>query len=394
MRLGPFTPSPVTPALYDALEAAGLGRDLFDPHQHECCERVEHYALHLAADTLQRLGAMPRPDRADDVPALARAAGIVDEFHPRLVWLLDLLADTAALTREPGGYRQATAGGTALEALRADALALDARYEPTYELLDEAARLYPRVAHGETRAEPALLARPRLWVRYFSNENPYYALGNHVAARAAAARMEANARVLEVGGGLGSSADALLGALAARDAAPTAYHLTDPVPFFRRRAARGVAAPAGCALTTAALDMNAPWEPQGVAPGSVDVVWGVNAFHLAHDQRAVLAEARRALRPGGLLVLGEGFRRRRGAPEPAEFPFQLLESFHAVRLDAKRPTPGFPHPPDLVRALAAAGFADVELVPPPERIAPHYDGFLGGAACARRPSERAASMPT
>jgi SAM-dependent methyltransferase len=396
MRIGPFAPAPAGPGLYDALAAEGLGRDLFGPRQHECCERVEHYVLHLAFDTLGRLGAVPPADRARDLPALCREAGIVDGFRARLAWLLDLLVAAGALARDASGYRLAAApSGTSPDALRAAALAADARYAPTYELIDEAARLYPPVARGETLAEPALLGRPRLWVRYFSNDNPYYALGNHVAACAAAARIRPGARVLEVGGGLGSSAGALLAALVAREAPPSAYRLTDPVPFFRRRAARELVPPGGCELETAALDMNAPWEPQGVAPASWDLVWGVNAFHLARDQDAVLAEARRALRPGGLIVLGEGLRRHRRVPEPTEFPFQLLESFHAVRLDDRyRPSPGFPHPPDLVRALETAGFAQVEVVPAPERIAPHYAGFLGGAVSARRPSERAASSPT
>lgn len=394
MTLGPFTPSAATPALYDALAAEGLGRDLFDPRQHECCERVDHYVLHLALDTLGRLGALPPADRPMDPAALARAAGVVDAFRARLAWLLDLLADAGALTREESGYRLAGPPSVSLEALRADALAADPRYAPTYELIDEAARLYPLVARGETLAEPALLGRPRLWVRYFSNENPYYALGNHVAARAAAARIRRGARVLEVGGGLGSSAGALFAALATAGGAPSDYRLTDPVPFFRRRAERTLVPPAGCTFAADALDMNAPWEPQGVAPASWDLVWGVNAFHLAREQRAVLEEARRALRPGGVLVVGEGLRRRRGVPEAAEFPFQLLESFHAVVLDeADRPTPGFPYPPDLVRALEAAGFVDVAVVPAPARIAPHYAGFLGGAVAARRPSEPAASMP-
>lgn len=395
MMLEDFAPSPVDPALYDAIADAGLGRDLFDPHQHECCERVTHYVLHLAADTLERLGALPPTDRAMDVPSLARTAGIVEGFHARLAWLLDLLADAGVVASEGTTYRLLRPLAPACEALRSDARRCDPRYEPTYDLLDEAARLYPPVAHGETLAEPALLARPRLWVRYFNNANPYYALGNHVAARAAAAALPAGARVLEIGGGLGSSAEALFAALGAGARAPGHYRLTDPVPFFRRRSERNVAPPTGTAFEVESLDMNAPWAAQGVAPAAWDLVWGVNAFHLARDQAAVLREALQALRPGGLLVVGEGFRRRRGAPEAAEFPFQLLESYHAVHLaPPDRPGPGFPYPPDLLRALAATGFVDAEAVPSPARVRRYYAGFLGGAIRARRPSDIPASRPT
>ena len=81
-------------------------------------------------------------------------------------------------------------------------------------------------------------------------------------------------------------------------------------------------------------------------------------------------------------------------PEAAEFPFQLLETYHAVTLEDDRPYPGFPHPPTLARTLAAIGFTSIEVVPSPDRVRPHYAGFLGGAICARRPAERSASPAT
>jgi len=389
-----FTPSPVTPALYDVLAAEGLGRDLFDPHQHACCERVEHFVRHLAYETLRHLGAVPPDDAHRSVTALAAAGGLDPTFAPRLRWLLDLLVSGRVLANEEAGYRLAQAPIHASADLAAAALTEDPRYAPTYELLAEAAKLYPRVARGETLAEPALLARPRLWVRYFSNDNPYYALGNHVAARAAAGRLSAGARVLEVGGGLGSSAAAFFAAAVERGVPPSRYRLTDPVPFFRRRAERELVPPAGCAVEALSLDMNAPWEHQDVAPGAWDLVWGVNAFHLARSQRTVLEAAWKALRPGGLLVLGEGLRREPGVPEAAEFPFQLLESYHAVTMGDDRPHPGFPHPPVLARALASVGFTSIEVVPDPDLVRPHYAGFLGGAICARRPADRSESAAT
>src|SRR5262249_11475797 len=144
-----------------------------------------------------------------------------------------VVRDAAA---DPARYRPAASPPrVVLDELRVAALAIDPSYAPAYALLDETAALYPRVARGETSGERALFLRAALWSAYFSNRNSYYALGNHVTARAAAARLDsAGGTVLEVGAGLGSATEALLEALAARggDTAITRYHLTEPVPFF------------------------------------------------------------------------------------------------------------------------------------------------------------------
>src|SRR6184192_2702658 len=231
-----------------------------------------------------------------------------------------------------------------LTALRAEGLAADASYAPAFALLDEAATLYPRVARGETDGESALFRKLPLWVAYFSNQNGYYALNNRVTAQVAARRL-AGGPVLEVGAGLGSATEALLEALAERDTpgALSAYLVTEPVALFRRRAEQTLrAAWPGAPLAFAALDVNQPWAAQDVGPASVQLVWGVNVFHLARDLEAVLAEARAALVPGGCLVIGEGLRPRRGEPVGAELPFRLLASFTDVDLAQEtRATPGF-----------------------------------------------------
>src|SRR5439155_1264599 len=120
--------------------------------------------------------------------------------------------------------------------------------------------------------------------------------GPRLAPEAAPAGL-AGGPVPEVGAGVGSATEALLEALAERDTlgALSAYLVTEPVALFRRRAERTLrAAHPGAPLAFAALDVNAPWAAQGVAPGSVRLVWGVNVFHLARDLEAVLAEARAA----------------------------------------------------------------------------------------------------
>ncbi|MFN8544687.1 MAG: class I SAM-dependent methyltransferase [Candidatus Binatia bacterium] len=352
-----ITIAPLPAAAYDLLAAEGFGTDLFNPTQHRACELVELYALHLAIDLAGRLGSAPAT-------------------HPAVAWVRDRIR--LAAPRPP----------VDLDTIRAEGLATDPAYAPAYALLDAAAAILPQVARGETTGERALLGKVALWVTYFSNTNPYYALNNRVAARAAAARVGEGTAVLEVGAGLGSASEALLEELAARGARERLadYVATEPVAFFRRRAERTLtAAFPGVPLRTGVLDVNQPWAAQHVAPGTFQLVWGVNVFHLARDLDTVLREAYAALAPGGWLVVGEGMRPFADRVVGAELPFRLLESFVDVTLDPlRRPTPGFLTAEHWIGALVRAGFAQVAVVPDAVRLRAIYPGFLAAAVCGRR----------
>ena len=219
---------------------------------------------------------------------------------------------------------------------------------------------------------------------------PTYALNNLLTAHVAVARFPvAPTRILELGAGLGSATEALLHELRTRGGLDqlTAYHATEPVPFFRRRAERTLKADwPGVPLTSISLDISQPWREQAGCPTQVDLVWAVNVFHLAYDLDATLHHAHDVLAPGGWLVLGEGIRPHVGRPVAAEFPFQLLGSFTSVHLDpTTRPEPGFLTAVHWRAACERAGFVDVRLRPDVVRLRDVHPTFYAAAVCARRP---------
>jgi SAM-dependent methyltransferase len=385
--------------MLELLAEAGFGEDVFNARQHRSCELVDVYVLRLAIQLARDLGleaALPEPRSAEELVA---ARGFAPAFRGPLAWLLEWLAADGLVERELGspGPRGASSEvryrcpgplpEPGLAAARAEALAIDPSYAPTYAMLDEAAAGYRKVAAGEASGERALFSRVALWAGYFSNANGYYALNNRVAAAVVADRLPpAGGRVLEVGAGLGSATQALLDRLgsAARDLA--VYRATEPVPFFRRRAERDLASRhPGTPLAFASLDVNSPWGEQGIAPASFDVVWGVNVFHLARRLVDVLREAHAALAPGGWLVAGDGMRPAAGAAVAAEFPFQLLDAFVQVELDPElRPSPGFLTAGQWRAAFAAAGFSSVAVVPDVAELVAVHAGFYAAAVCGRR----------
>jgi SAM-dependent methyltransferase len=377
----------------------GLPEGLFSERFHRSHELADRYVLELALEIARGLdlaGGLAAPVSARE---LAARRGFAAGFQPALGWLLAWLA-AAGWLRASGPAdapryaldRQLRAGDPGR--LRAALLAADPRNAPTVDLLEAAAAAYPRVARGETTGEEELFAPGSTrWAGYFDNANPLYAVNNQLAAAAATRHAIAAGggalRVLEVGAGAGSATHALLDALAAagRLAGPATLLVTEPVPFLRRRAERSLRARPGPTPSFAALDIDRDWVAQGAAPGSFDLVYAVNVLHVARDLLFSLRQAWTALRPGGWLVLGECVRPYPGRPVAAELVFQILERFADVSTDPEiRPYHGFLAPEHWRRALDAAGFAPVEIVPDLIRIRDIYPRFSTGALCGQRPT--------
>jgi SAM-dependent methyltransferase len=340
-----------------------------------------------SAEVLRRAGAWPVTPGTEPA-ALVAARGWAPRSLPLVAFVHRKLAAAGHLVATAGGYAPSGTEPGGLEALEAELAAIDA----DSAVAGEAVRILVEEAgsflSGEKTGEEILFRPDRLplWFRYFSNRNLLYGVNNSLGALALSRVLPSSgARVLEIGGGAGSAAEAALAHLGGR---VSRYLFTEVVPTFARRgerAARAAAAP-GVAVEAAKLDMTKPWAPQGAAPGAFDAVYSVNCFHVAPDLAAVLAEAREALAPGGSLVVSECVRPL-GNDQPiyVELVFDLLESFTRVTLDpVARPTHGFLTPAAWRESLRRAGFVGVAFLPDAEELARSYPSFFASAVTARR----------
>jgi len=387
---------PLDPRILDLL--GEFPRELFDERFYVSWELVHRYGQQWALRLARDLGLEPELAEPRTADELIARHGFVPAARPAVVGLLRQLVAQGVVSADAaaGGPAHYVLNGplpaTDLAAVRATCLAVDARNAPSLDLLDLAGGAWPAVAAGRTRGQEALfgLGQSRLWLAYFANDNPSYAINNRLAAIAAVHRLPpGRLRILELGGGGGSGSEALLTELArvGRLADVESYAFTEPSPFLRRGAERRLrAAHPALALTVAGLDVDLPLAEQGVAPGSTDLVYAVNVLHVAHDLAATLAALRDALAPGGVLIAAEAMRNHAREPLPTELPFLLLESYWNVVLDAElRPVPGFLSPVQWRRLLGEAGFTGVEVVPDHERIRGIYPRFSTGVLCGRRP---------
>lgn len=377
---------------------AGLLADypaaLFSPTLYRSIELADRYCLDLSLAILERLGVAPELDDWRSAADLGRRLNFPPTFQPRLSWLLNYLAYAGALAvqrrRDQDGYRQADWRRPELERLRAIGLAIDPANAATLDLLDAAAAAYPTLA-AEGSGEEALLGggNMALWLAYFHNDNPLYAVNNRVAASAAARRLRgrSSARILEVGAGAGSSAEALLQALAEQCPACRIeqYRVTEPSPFLRRRAERTLKSRfRDIPLQFAALDIDRPWSEQDAPAAGFDLIYAVNTLHIAHDLRFSLGQTRACLAADGWLIAGECLRPFPDQPVYIELVFQLLDSFATVLTDpVERPNGGFLTPEQWRRLLAGAGFEPVEITPEQEKIRTIYPRLFVGAVCGR-----------
>jgi SAM-dependent methyltransferase len=348
----------------------------------------EAYIQRLAGEVFLRSGlatAFAVPRTVEE--AIADGALKPSVAAAPVAWLVGMLERGGWLAREGDRYVlvKALPEGDA-EAIRAQQAEHDPRCLPSYDLADYAARHYPAVLAGTLTGERALGSPEALesWTAYFSNANPLYAVTNVVGAQAAAQALgRAGGLALELGAGLGSGTEALLGRLPSH--VDVTYRVTDASPLFLRRAKRALAPRFPTrALEFSGLDVDRRFADAGIAPDAYALVYGVNVLHVARDLEFTLGEIRRALAPGGALVFSECVRPFAGAPVPEEFAFNLLDTFREPVLVAEwRPNGGFLTPEQWIRALEANGFVDVRVIPDIATISAHYPSFVVAAITAR-----------
>lgn len=122
------------------------------------------------------------------------------------------------------------------------------------------------------------------------------------------------------------------------------------------------------------LDFNKNLADQGYAENSVDIIWGVNAAHVAIDLRFTLNEFYKTLKPNGSIILAETVRPIGNTMIQQELLLNTLDDYWNVKLDEKiRPRHGFMDWTDWVNALKTMGFSNVETIPDMKILQEQYN---------------------
>jgi len=369
---------------------------LFDDRFIASWDLIEEYIARLALVVFRSTGLEEACRHEATVEqAIARAGLSPTIARVPAAWILAMLASRGWIERTPDTPTRYRLERTAPALDPAEILERQSVHDPSclpcYALAALAAQHYPAVLRGEMTGEQALFGPEGIsaWVKYFSNDNPLYAISNSVGALAADRALSGHAAtILELGGGLGSGTDALLARLqeSGRAAQVLQYRFTEISALFLKRAKRTLLARHPAApLAFEALDIDQPFIESDVLPGSFSLVYGVNVLHVARDLAATLGEVRLALKPGGVLVMSECVRPFDTTPLHLEIVFNLLSPFRdPILVPGWRPNGGFLTPEQWTAALEANGFVDVRIFPDIAAIRAAYPSFVVAAIAAAR----------
>jgi SAM-dependent methyltransferase len=374
----------------------GYPPSVFSERLYQSIELMERYSIDLAIDLLRRLNMMDQLGEWRSANELCHALSFQPGFSFALGWILERLVETGCVEARANGdirsyHLRRVPWQPELERLRAVGLNIDPANAATLDLLDHAASLYPVIASGEQSGDHSLFGPQgvTLWLKYFHNDNLTYAVNNWVSAMLAADRLSTRPRlrILELGAGAGSASETLVRWFDQCGFLPQIerYLITEPNAFFRRRAERELVKQyPDLPLELAALDLNLPWDTQGVGSGEFNLVYAVNVLHVSKNLLFSLNQARSALTGDGWLVIGECLRPYVNQPIYPELMFQILESFTDVQTDPEiRPNPGFLTADHWRRAFTRAGFERVEVAPDIDSIREIYPHFFTGAICGQ-----------
>jgi len=122
------------------------------------------------------------------------------------------------------------------------------------------------------------------------------------------------------------------------------------------------------------LNFNNSLKEQRFSENSADVIWGVNAAHVAYDLRFSLSEMYKTLKSGGSLIISETVRPSGNKMIQQEFLLNTLPDYWNVKLDKEiRPRHGFMEWQDWITALKSIGFVNVSTIPDMSLLDNKYD---------------------
>ncbi len=122
------------------------------------------------------------------------------------------------------------------------------------------------------------------------------------------------------------------------------------------------------------LDINGLFADQKIQPGTADLVYGVNAAHIAKHTVKFIEQCKQTLKPGGYVVFSERVRMKDREMAPREIVLNLSK-YHrtaAIRDPEFRPAHAYLSTDNWLRAFELAGFSNVSIWPDMDAMAESF----------------------
>ena len=353
----------------ELIKAAALLQEALDWHL---------LALYRQLGLAQRLADAKTPE------ALAAELEYVDSASITLEAMLDRLSaryDFVTRTESGGTPSFAHSGVTATPArdladITGDMQKLGDDYVYPLEFLQFGADVWEKALKDDPDFLDAILSgreseNQELWFRA-TNTDPLQNVHGIMGAKAIDL-LWPRGRILEIGGGTGNGIRNLLRHLADKGELDRVehYHFTDISAKFIMGTRHEIRADYPDVSTDWRFaDLNKPLAEQKVPQADFDLIYAVNAAHVAKDLVGFLKSCRETLKPGGRVLFAERIRLtpRDMAPRELSLNLSVYHRTAAIRNADYRPVHCYLAPQNWLRVFELAGFRDAEIWPDIESI--------------------------
>jgi SAM-dependent methyltransferase len=361
---------------------------LFTPDVREATRLVNRYCDLQLTDVYRELDLGKHLQTPKSAAQLAKELGFVDTASITLRDMLRRLGERTGIVKVEGPPDQLLDGATYAHAkdpedpqpelakVRAAIAKLGADYTAATDFIDFGRTNFVRSLKDEPDFMDKLLSGrmsdfAELWHRA-TNVDPLQDLHGAMGARVIDGLLE-RGTILEIGGGTGNGARHLFRHLAAEGKLDKVekFIFTDiSMRFVLASKHEFTKAYPSVSWGWQFFDLNKPFGEQKVAPESVDLIYAVNAAHVAMNIVDFLKGCREALRPGGHVVFAERVRVNQYEMAPRELTLNLSVYHRSAPEHATyRPMHCYLAPKNWHEAMRLAGFAACDVLPDLEGLA-------------------------
>lgn len=360
--------------------------ELFSPQIRNAWKLADFYLLKCIYEILEQTGIINFLKNFISVNEIIKKMNYPERVYSSIEWMLNRLVLDNYLIKECQNETKYKLSYKKMEynltELKSKALNIDPKTCSTFDMLDLMRKHYPQYLKGEKKGVDILFSPESITItnEYYKN-NLFYHVHNIAGAKILNWDIENREEpviILEIGGGLGAGTkEFILQRLKGKNK-KIKYYFTDISNKMLRETKKEVTNLLKdnefIEIEYRKLDINKPFNIQGFAPSSVDIVWGVNAIHVSYDLRFTLYEILNLLKENGSLIISETVRAEGNKMIQQELILNTLDDYWNIKLDPEiRPRYGFMNWEEWVNALAKANFSEVKTIPDMSYLQSQYD---------------------
>lgn len=257
----------------------------------------------------------------------------------------------------------------------------DPRSVYAFRLLALVADNYEEILEGKTSGVNVIYSPENIHIiNEYYQSGLFYTVNNVLGGKVLNYEVDKreSPKILELGGGLGSGTKQFLEQrkAAGKDLKSFHYHFTDVTNSMLRKTKKPLEEITGdlSNFEFSKHDFNKSLEDLGLAEEQYDIIWAVNAIHVATNLKFTLQQLYRLLKPKGTLLIVETVRPIYCPWVQHEFIINSLDDYGNVELnDEWRPVHGFMRWTNWVKAVEAGGFDIVDTVPNMTEVEAKYN---------------------